>query len=210
MAIAMRSVRDVVALANFPRPYDRAPLAGPGAAQTPAQDVTAAMQGQLGDQLLEGCSTELAQHCAEVTPGEGALLACLYAHGDKLSGQCDYALYNAAARLERAISAITYVVSECRGELERHCAVEAHQMTAEGLRPLGRGQIRSEGGELPGMVLPTAVLAATASPIGLIVGGTAKATGEVTGSETIQGAAKRTADEIAAQVRMAAEQQGWI
>lgn len=98
------------------------PAARPGAAQTPAQDVTAAMQGQLGDQVLEGCNAELARFCAEVTPNEGRLLACLYARGDKLSRQCDYALYNAAARLERAISAITYVASECGAELETHCA----------------------------------------------------------------------------------------
>jgi hypothetical protein len=32
----------------------------------------------------------------------------------------------------------------------------------------------------------------------------------VTGSETIEGAAKRTAKEIAAQVRTVAEEQGWI
>lgn len=96
--------------------------ASPGAAQTPAQDVTAARQGELGEQVLDGCNTELARFCAEVTPGEGRLLACLYAHGDKLSGQCDYALYNAAVRLERAIDAITYVASECRAELETHCA----------------------------------------------------------------------------------------
>ena len=100
-------------------------LARPGAAQTPAQDVTAAMQGQLGEQVLEGCNTELARFCAEVTPDEGRLLACLYAHGDKLSTQCDFALYDAAARLERAISAITYVASECRAELETHCAAVA-------------------------------------------------------------------------------------
>ena len=67
------------------------------------------MQAELGEQVLDGCNTELARFCAEVTPGEGRLLACLYAHGDKLSGQCDYALYNAAVRLERAIDAITYV-----------------------------------------------------------------------------------------------------
>jgi hypothetical protein len=96
------------------------------------------------------------------------------------------------------------------GAAELRTAVEAYQMTAEGLRPLGRGEIRSESGKLPGMVLPAAVVAATASPIGLIVGGTAKATGEVTGSETIEGAAERTADEIAAQLRTAAEEQGWI
>jgi hypothetical protein len=70
--------------------------------------------------------------------------------------------------------------------------------------------VRSEGGKLPGMVLPVAVLAATASPIGLIIGGAAKATGEVSGSATIEGAAERTADEIAAQLRTAAAEQGWI
>lgn len=117
----MRSVRYVAALAALFVAM-MGPAARPGAAQTPAQDVTAAMQGQLGAQVLEGCSSELTQYCAEVTPGEGRLLACLYAHGDKLSGQCDYALYNAAARLERAISAITYVATECRTELETHCA----------------------------------------------------------------------------------------
>jgi Domain of unknown function (DUF4410) len=96
------------------------------------------------------------------------------------------------------------------GAAELRTAVEGYQMTAQGLRPLGRGEIRSGGGKLPGMVLPAAVVAATNSPIGLIVGGTAKATGEVTGSETIEGAAERTADEIAAQLRTAAEEQGWI
>lgn len=95
---------------------------GQGAAQTPAQDVTAAMQGQLSTQVLEGCSSELAQHCAEVTRGEGRLLACLYAHGDKLSGQCDYALYDAAVRLEQAVGAVTLVASECRKELDTYCA----------------------------------------------------------------------------------------
>jgi Domain of unknown function (DUF4410) len=97
-----------------------------------------------------------------------------------------------------------------RGAAALRTAVEGYQMTAEGLRPLGRGEVRSGGGELPGMVLPLAVVAATANPIGLVVGGAVKATGEVTGSDTIEGAAKRTADEIAAQLRTAAEEQGWI
>ena len=97
-------------------------LARPAAAQTPAQNVTAATRGELGEQVLAGCNAELARFCAEVTPDEGRLLACLYAHGDKLTSQCDYALHAAAARLERAISALTYVASECRAEIETHCA----------------------------------------------------------------------------------------
>ena len=94
----------------------------PGAAQTPAQDVTAAMQGELSAQILEGCNSELTQYCDQVTAGEGRVLACLYAHSDKISGQCEHALYDAAVRLERAIGAITYVANECRTELETLCA----------------------------------------------------------------------------------------
>jgi hypothetical protein len=96
------------------------------------------------------------------------------------------------------------------GDAEVHVAVEGYQMTAQGLRPLGRGQIRSGGSDMPGMVLPVAVLAATANPIGLIVGGAIKATGEATGDTTIEGTAKRTADSIAEQLREAAQRQGWI
>ena len=78
---------------------------GPVGQPEPGSDATAAMQGPLAAQVREGCSPELTRYCAEVTPGEGRLLACLYAHGDKLSGQCEFALYDAAARLERAINA---------------------------------------------------------------------------------------------------------
>ena len=92
--------------------------ARPGVAQTPAQNTETVMRSELGAQVLDGCSSELTRYCAEVTPGEGRLLACLYAHGDKLSGQCEFALYDAAARLERAINAITYVASECRAEIQ--------------------------------------------------------------------------------------------
>jgi hypothetical protein len=121
MTIAIRSFCRFAAVAAL-LVLVTAPVARPGAAQTPAQDVTAATQGELGEQVLNGCNAELARFCAEVTPDEGRLLACLYAHNDKLSTQCDYALYDAAARLERAIGAVTYVASECRAELETHCA----------------------------------------------------------------------------------------
>jgi hypothetical protein len=96
------------------------------------------------------------------------------------------------------------------GTAEMRAAVEGYQMTAQGLRLLGSGEVRSGGGKLPGMGVPVAVLAATANPIGLVVGGAAKLYGEATGSDTIEGAAKRTADEIAAQLKTAAAEQGWI
>jgi hypothetical protein len=96
------------------------PLA-PATGQAPLPDVTALMQVDLAAQVQGSCDVELARHCADVTPGEGRLLSCLYAHGDTLSGRCELALYDAAARLGRAIGAITYVASECRAELETRC-----------------------------------------------------------------------------------------
>ncbi len=79
-------------------------------------------QQSLVDSVVKGCDKELKTYCKDVTPGEGRILACLYAHSDKLSGQCEYALYDAAAQLERALTALTYVANECRDDLEKFCS----------------------------------------------------------------------------------------
>jgi Domain of unknown function (DUF4410) len=96
------------------------------------------------------------------------------------------------------------------GAADLRTVVEGYLMTAQGLRKLGGGEVASESGKTPGMVAPLAVAAATANPIGLIVVGGMKLHGEMTGSSTIEGRAKASADEIAAQLRTAAEEQGWI
>jgi hypothetical protein len=83
-------------------------------------------QDSLIESVVTGCEQELLGYCGEVTPGEGRVLACLYAHGDKLSGQCEFALFDAAAQLDRFISSLTYLVNECAEDIDTHCAaVEA-------------------------------------------------------------------------------------
>ena len=72
--------------------------------------------------IANGCKKELETYCQGVTPGEGRVLACLYAYGDKLSGQCEYALYDAAAQLERAVAALSYVANECAEDLDNLCS----------------------------------------------------------------------------------------
>jgi hypothetical protein len=78
------------------------------------------------DNIIEtvdkGCKKELTSYCKYVTPGEGRILACLYAHSDKLTGQCEYALYDAAVQLERFVAALSYVANECDADLEKFCA----------------------------------------------------------------------------------------
>jgi hypothetical protein len=78
-------------------------------------------QQTLIDTVANGCRGEIEKYCKDVTPGEGRVLACLYAHEDKLSGRCEYALYDAAAQLERAVEALTYVVNECSSDLQKYC-----------------------------------------------------------------------------------------
>ncbi len=83
---------------------------------------TALAGGGPVETVLTGCKKELETYCKEVTPGQGRILACLYAYGDKLSGRCDYALHDAAVQLERAVAALTYVANECRDDLDKYCA----------------------------------------------------------------------------------------
>lgn len=96
------------------------------------------------------------------------------------------------------------------GAAELRTMVEGYQMTPQGLRLLGSGEIDSGGGKAPGMILPLIVTAATANPIGLAVGGAVKVATEASGADTIKGAAKRTAKQIADELRVAFEKQGWI
>jgi hypothetical protein len=70
----------------------------------------------------KGCKAEIEAYCSQVSPGEGRMLACFYAHEDKLSGQCQYALYDASAQLERAVSALNYVAGQCDDDIMAHCA----------------------------------------------------------------------------------------
>lgn len=96
------------------------------------------------------------------------------------------------------------------GNAELTTAVEGFQMTAHGLRQLGSGTIDSGGNKTPGVILPLAIMAATASPIGLVVGGSMKLAGEATGNATIEGNARRTADVVSDQLIAAAKRQGWL
>lgn len=72
--------------------------------------------------FLQGCKTELETYCKDVTPGDNRLLACIYAHEDKLTTRCEYALYDASAQLERAVAALSYFAGECHDDLVKHCA----------------------------------------------------------------------------------------
>lgn len=112
--------------------------------------------------------------------------------------------------IEQGSTAKRFVIGFGSGGSELTTAVEGYQMTPQGLRKLGSGTISSASKKTPGMIVPAAVAAATANPIGLIVVGGAKIYGETSGRNNLEGRAEKTADEIAEQLRTRFQEQGWI
>lgn len=74
------------------------------------------------DTFSEGCQVELNTYCKDVTPGEGRIIACLYAFEDKLSPRCEYALYDSMSQLNRTLTNLSYAINECRDDLETYCS----------------------------------------------------------------------------------------
>jgi hypothetical protein len=68
------------------------------------------------------CQKDIDTYCKDVTRGEGRILQCLAAHQDKISGRCGYALDDASLQMQRVLLAIKHVATECKAELEKHCA----------------------------------------------------------------------------------------
>lgn len=81
----------------------------------------AVAQDSLLEYVVTSCDADLKQYCSQVTPGQGRLLHCVAAHEDKLSGQCQYALYQAASLLEQLSVAIAYVAQSCETEIKTLC-----------------------------------------------------------------------------------------
>ena len=96
------------------------------------------------------------------------------------------------------------------GSSELKTLVEGYQMTASGPRKLGQGSIDAGGGKMPGGALGVAALLVTHNPVGLAVQAGVQGYGELSGSAKIQGRAKQTAKEIADQLKIRFQEEGWI
>ncbi len=79
-------------------------------------------QDSLVEHLLESCEVEMETFCSQVTPGQGRLLHCAAAHEDKLSGRCNYALFQAASAIEQIAAAIAHVAEQCMTDVQTLCS----------------------------------------------------------------------------------------
>jgi hypothetical protein len=88
--------------------------------------------------------------------------------------------------------------------------VEGFQMTAQGLRKLGSGEVDASGAKGPGVAVPLAAAIATGNPAALIVNTGMKVYGEKSGKSKVDGRADQTAKKIAEELKPRFRQQGWI
>jgi hypothetical protein len=96
------------------------------------------------------------------------------------------------------------------GGSEMKVAVEGFQVTANGPRKLGSGDVGSGGNKTPGSAVGLATLIATGNPAGFIVSTGMKVYGEESGKNTIEGRAKQIAQEIGDVLKKRFQEQGWI
>jgi len=106
-----------------------------------------------------------------VTEIQGMRLLALEGSQQNLPQPNDLMIIGYFGALEEGSTAKRLAIGFGTGATELTTAVEGYQMTNDGPRLLGSGQLESGGGKTPGLIVPIAVLAATANPIGLIVMG---------------------------------------
>lgn len=72
--------------------------------------------------VLKACEGDIKKYCSAVKPGDGRLLACFYAHEDKISDSCDRAVGDVADQLDNFMDTIRAGWAACAGDIEKHCA----------------------------------------------------------------------------------------
>ena len=91
----------------------------------------AVAQETLLEYVLDACEADLVEYCDQVTPGDGRLLHCVAAHEDKISGECAFALYDAATLLQEIVDTVVYLAESCEADIDAYCAET----------PMGEGRI---------------------------------------------------------------------
>ena len=72
--------------------------------------------------IFESCSKDIEIYCSQVTPGDGRLSACIYAHEDKVSDECDAATENLSTLLDWFLETVRYTLDQCADDIQTYCA----------------------------------------------------------------------------------------
>lgn len=80
---------------------------------------TASLQAQ---GMLEDCATDIVTYCADVEPGQGRIVSCLYAYESKLSEACYAATIDYHDVMDHVFASIRDALASCAGDIDQHCS----------------------------------------------------------------------------------------
>jgi hypothetical protein len=181
-------------------PSDSALAGHPSVASAPQTPEQIALGREVGAELAKALVADIV---AMGLPAE---------HGTSESalGVGDLVIRGYLLSVEAGSAAERVTIGMGKGNAELKTAVEGFLVTDQGLRKLGSGSLDSDDSKTPGAAVPLAVALATKNPLGLVVSTGVKLHSEETGSSTIQGKARETAQAIAEQIKPHFQEQGWI
>jgi len=137
-------------------------------------------------------------------------LAAEHATGSETIDVNDLVIRGYLVRIKKGNPAGRIVIGFGVGRSELRTIVEGFQMTSQKLRELDFHIVQAGGGKTPGAAVSVAGLLATGYPFGLIVSSATKVFEEATGRSTVEGRARATAQEIAADLKKLFEAEGWL
>jgi hypothetical protein len=85
-------------------------------------NVAATSSSHAAQSIFDACSESLAKYCADVTPGNGHLLTCLYSHEDKVSDACDLAFTETGDIIDMLFETLRSAKRHCQGDISQLCA----------------------------------------------------------------------------------------
>lgn len=75
----------------------------------------------IAQNVIDACADDIKAQCSSVEPGHGHVLACLYAHEEKLSDDCDAAVADVHDKLDLFFELFRFTKQECRDDIETYC-----------------------------------------------------------------------------------------
>ena len=160
----------------------------------------AAAGQQVGSEIASNLVTDInamGLNAVVAFPGAQPQINDIVLHGFIIS-------MNAGNEQERAIIGLG------DGASKLSVAVEGFQMTSDGLRELGTGSTEATGAKSPGVGVGLVAALISHNPLSLIVSSAVQLDQEHTGKGGLSGRATQTATEIAGQLKIKFQQQGWI
>jgi hypothetical protein len=67
------------------------------------------------------CKTDIQRRCKDVTPGEGRMLYCILAHGDKLTPTCAGTMIEVGRDISMAMNDAADTADACYDDIEKLC-----------------------------------------------------------------------------------------